>query len=112
MHEDAFHEAEDSLDSPKYAVLKWADFAELSMLANGMYTSKFESLRLKDAEVIRHQDIFAAPALFEYAQSIRTAIEIMEKCGVKPPEHLQSVADYFMSAGERASKCRTTKLPD
>jgi len=112
MHEDAFHEQVEQLEPPKYAVLKWPDFARLSLIANGMYADDFERSRLKDAEVIRHQDIFAAPALFEYAQSIRTAIEIMEKCGVTPPEHLQSVADYFMAAGERASKCRTTKLPD
>jgi hypothetical protein len=111
MHEDAFHEQGD-LEPPKYAVFKWEHYREMSIVANGMFAKGFEQMRLKDAEVIRHQDIFAAPALYEYAQSIRTAIEIMEKCGVTPPEHLQSVADYFMAAGERASKCRTTKLPD
>jgi hypothetical protein len=113
MHEDSFHNGEDStLDTPKYAVFKWEDYDEMKIVANGMFASGFEKARIKDAEVIRHQDVFAAPAFFEYAQSIRTAIEILEHLGVPAPDHLQGIADYFMGAGERASKCRTTKLPD
>lgn len=72
---------------------------------------------IDDAVVIRLQDIFAAGALYTYANSIRTAVEIMsqrsplENRDITEIEYLNELADYFM---EMAAKAESTgnKVPD
>jgi hypothetical protein len=80
-----------------------------------------EPREIEDAVVIRRQDVFAASALFSYANSIRTATEIMEleragRGGERGPvdevvDRLNEIADYFMRQAEEASKS-ASKIPD
>lgn len=81
-----------------------------------------EPLPIDDAVVIRLQDVFAAPALYAYAASIRTAIEIMERAraatGTPRAEldgivdRLNDIADYFMEQAVKAERSEKMKIPD
>jgi hypothetical protein len=80
-----------------------------------------EPREIEDAVVIRRQDVFAASALFSYANSIRTATEIMEmeraaRGGDRTDldemvDRLNEIADYFVGQAELASKS-ASKIPD
>lgn len=57
---------------------------------------------IADAVVIRRQDVFAAPALYAYASTIQTALEIIEvaKLGREAgldidTQQLQELAEFF-----------------
>jgi hypothetical protein len=64
---------------------------------------------LHDATVIRGQDLFAAPALESYANSIGIAMQVMGLGWQR--DELSKVADYFF---QRAQEARMIgyKLPD
>lgn len=70
---------------------------------------------VEDAVVIRRQDIFAPPALDCYANSIQTAIEMLQATAmsgnVDGIAELRDIADYF---AEQAAKSwsEQRKLPD
>lgn len=95
----------------KYIVFKRADW---------FGQDGFVPEEIQDAVVIRKQDIFATSALFAYAGAIRTSIEILEDTlKDNDPEYfsilaarLNHISDYFMSAGEEASKHPHRKVPD
>ncbi len=93
------------MEDDKYVVFKKEDW-DTAYVAGDMRP-------LDDAVVIRRQDIFAAPAFFEYAGQIRTTIEIMkqEGCWFEQNHHLEDIADYFMQQGEEAMRSER-KLPD
>lgn len=78
---------------------------------------------IDDAVVIRHQDVFAASAFYAYANSIRTAVEIMEMrvgetklLGVDARAEvvgrLNGIADYFIDQAMKAEASERTKIPD
>jgi hypothetical protein len=72
-----------------------------------------EGLLLEDAEVIRHQDIIAAPIFHHYASSIETVIELAQHFGVEVDEdQLRSVAEHFMEAAMASERHQNHKLPD
>jgi hypothetical protein len=94
------------IDPKKYVVFKREEYAESD-----------EIEPLDDCVVIRLQDVFAAGALYTYANSIRTTVEILsqrsplENRDVTEIEYLNELADYFM---EMAAKAESTgnKVPD
>lgn len=107
-------------DDDKYVVFDREKFAV--WLANAGSGIDLTGLReIPDAVVIRRQDVFAAPTLFAYANSIRTATEIMEMCRAEVgadrsqldpvADRLNSIADYFVTQAERAAKS-ASKVPD
>lgn len=67
---------------------------------------------LKDAHVIREQDIFAAPVLSTYASSVQTAIEILQHAGQVPPDYLYKARDHFFEAARSAEANTTKGFPD
>lgn len=71
--------------------------------------------RIPDAVVIRRQDIFAAPALESYANSVLVAIDILKANKLNdqgPINALQEVADYFHEQAEASRERDDRKLPD
>lgn len=105
-------------DDEKYVVFKRSEFENLLDVhdAWGM-----EMMRLEDAVVIRRRDLFAAPALDTYANSITIAIDVM--CGHDMPldeaieasatiGRLQEIADYFHDQARKSWETQSRKLPD
>lgn len=110
------------LDS-KYMVFKkdeWADWvARMEPGESSIFLSSCPN-PLEDLTVIRHQDLFAGPALWSYAHGINLVLK-----GLKPlaeqtggghlandlPHQLRSVADYFASAAQNADELGF-KFPD
>lgn len=74
-------------------------------------TTKAEAAALPDAVVIRRQDIFAAPALHTYYNSIGVALSVLPGTnGVH--KRLQEVADFFHEQATLADSTDFRKLPD
>lgn len=106
---------EQSIVNGKYVVFKaenWDDFKE------GILSEKqveyMETALVKDAVVIRRQDIFASSGFYAYAQAIHTAIEMVEQLGfpsITKLRELREIAEYFMNQGD-AAKLAQHKLPD
>lgn len=70
---------------------------------------------IEDAVVIRTQDIFAAPALYAYANCISTCIEILSQTDDYPTPlltRLREISDYFMDRGDEADNHHSRKVPD
>lgn len=70
---------------------------------------------VKDAVVIRLQDVFAESALWTYANEIRAALEILALMEV-PSDHpkivrLHEIADYFQAMSMAAGRA-AKKVPD
>lgn len=108
------------IDDEKYVVFDRELFAV--WLADAGSGIDLTDLReIPDAVVIRRQDVFAASTLFAYANSIRTATEIMEMCRAEVgapraqldevSDRLNGIADYFVTQAERATKS-ASKVPD
>lgn len=84
----------------KYIVFKREDFEN---------TSEVLLAEIEDAVVIRLQDIFAAPALYTYYNSIQVAMTLL------PPNEraaLLPIADYFHEMATMADKTDHRKIPD
>lgn len=84
------------------------------------YKAEFErsapvNLRLpnpvRDAHVIREQDVFAPGVLATYAGAVQTAIEVIEQQGAEVPHYLFEARDHFFMASN-SSAMRPRKLPD
>lgn len=96
----------------KYVVFKsedWSRYVEMD-LSPDKPTPRFPN-QIYDAIVIRRQDIFAAPALFEYAGQIRSCMEILQELEQPVPDQLEGIANYFSEQAELAMKTKS-KLPD
>lgn len=68
-----------------------------------------------DATVLRDQDVFTAATLHSYANSIITAIELAQACGIvdlAALDHLQAKADFFHDRAVRAERFPERKVPD
>lgn len=104
----------------KYAVLKIEDWQQIKEMISPLWGYS----DLPGCTVIRHQDIFAAPALAEYAGQISTTIEVMASMdGAKESifsslpitemyKQLGAVRDYFYEQAEIARRWPLKKLPD
>lgn len=107
----------------KYVVFKLGEFNTwYNEVLKGTDVFLFEPpVALDDATVIRAQDVFAAPALYAYANSILVALEAMQAVVegqlmgqglVNIVDRLTAVADYFHEAAVRAEQTDFKKLPD
>lgn len=106
-----FTEEEDKVTDEKYIVFKRKEFEALIRdVTPGPHSARAvleESLA--DATVIRGQDLFAAPALDSYANSISLAAMFMPLGDER--NYLMSVADYFHRRADE-SRGIAFKTPD
>jgi hypothetical protein len=101
----------ESLESPKYAVIKWKDWTDICKQQGS--GQDFEEMRLKDAEVIRKQDITAAPIFHHYASQIATFIELGKKFGLPFDfSELEQIRDHFHNAALDSENLPVHKIPD
>lgn len=98
-------------DGDKYITFKRDEFFQLlgELGAEVDISSSFTELEVKDAVVIRRQDVFAPIPLESYANSVRLAISLAEKGPVS--DRLQGMADYFYEQAT-LSWTMNRKLPD
>lgn len=107
----------------KYIVMKKEDWDEYWKHTDDMEPDLLAIPVIKDCVVIRHQDVFASSAMFDYANVIQAGLELMDSLkqrgvitgGNKYGEEvrrLRELADGFMGEGERASKWFGRRVPD
>jgi hypothetical protein len=119
------------MSEPKYAVLKWEDWVGLKdWILNGTVPDDWPRTEegtfhppsgkflIKDAEVIRKQDITSAPIFHAYSSIIMSYVEVLLSLGaeadpetMKRIEGLQEIADHFHRAAVDAELWPTKKLP-
>src|SRR5437660_11303948 len=77
----------------KYFVFKQSDFHQWlnDILVDLSKLGTWEDRYLKDAVVIRLQDIYAAQAFWEYAGNIRSTIDLLDLLGHDVPKQLQDI---------------------
>lgn len=101
---------------PKYAVFKWDEFnaMALAIFDGEPIDDLVDRYRVKDAEVIRHQDLTAAPLFYAYASIIHSFADLASQSGTLTQyESLREIADHFMSAAEVSEALgEHRKLPD
>lgn len=93
----------------KYVVFKTDEW--LDVVTHTAEAQLPEPLEPTSFTVIRHQDIFAESALLSYANSIQTALEILQVTEGKTDPGLEDLRDLFW---ERASmaKAAQKRIPD
>lgn len=99
----------------KYVVFRRDDFNDIftdNNLIAGKVRQDLSTIQVKDAVVIRTQDIFAAPALDAYANSISVALMIMGYKPGDPHPELANTADYFHERATEAWRREDKKIPD
>lgn len=118
------HSARYRISDGKYVVFKVENFYKFcneyfrSIITNTTVTVEpiAEPLVVKDGTVIRAQDVFSAPALHAYANSILVALEMVKVVEGGSPTpltaRLQAVADYFHGQAVKAEITDYKKLPD
>jgi hypothetical protein len=78
--------------------------------------TKADGTPVDDAVVIRLKDPFAAPALYSYANTIMTMLEVGADMGfdLDPQEYqrMLDIADYFHERGVEAESIKGKRLPD
>lgn len=78
--------------------------------------TKVDGTPVDDGVVIRLKDPFAAPALYSYANTIMTMLEVGEDMGVvwDPAvyQRMLDIADYFHEKGVEAESIKGKRLPD
>lgn len=97
--------------SEKYVVFKRSDWNELLI----SHREHVKSFQVEDAEVIRHQDITAAPIFSTYAHMIISFRDLLyrDQPGVPPGwASLTEIADYFAAAADKAEAYPNKRLPD
>ena len=101
----------DTMETPKYAILKWEDWQTL--LNQEPTGACWMDLLVADGEVIRKQDITAAPIFHHYASQINTFIELGKKFGL-PFDfgRLEQIAEHFHNAALDAEALPVHKIPD
>lgn len=96
----------------KYVVFKEEDWEKyLVEFERSAPVSMSLPKQVKDAHVIREQDVFAPGVLATYAGAVQTAIEVIEDQGAEVPHHLFEARDHFFMAAN-SSAMRPRKLPD
>lgn len=100
----------------KYTVFKAHEFDRYKT-RGGIYLPPFPQ-EVEDGIVIRRQDIFAAPGLTAYADSIRTTLNVIQENTQGTPDilclvdRLQDLADYFHEEAKKAWTTPYRKIPD
>lgn len=100
----------------KYVIFKAEEFERYKQRAD-FYLPPFPP-EIEDGTVIRRQDIFAAPGLSAYADSIQTALSVIqENTQVNADlrdliDRLQTLADYFHEEAKKAWTTPYRKIPD
>jgi hypothetical protein len=115
--------AHQNLSEEKYLVFKSNELIELfgkyglpmddtdcAPVAEAILTD-VENKRIKDAVVIRKQDVFAGPALHGYAASISVSARVLMSKVPDVATQLQDIADYFHREAVDAD-ATSSKLPD
>lgn len=101
-------------DQPKYVVFKTEELGEWRQRV-GSRGSDVHSMPspLDDAVVIRLKDPFAPTALYTYANTIMSLVELMEHW-IDPMEHhrMIEIADYFHQQAVQSQTIKDKKLPD
>ena len=109
-------------DTPKYAVFKWDDYKAIleAMRSNGMGdgATHVECDRIKDAEVIRHQDISSPAILGLYShivaalgESLQASLSMDYEEKLQHINELRRIGDHFDDAAAKAESI-AHKLPD
>ena len=105
-------------EQPKYAVLKWKDWKLLVDLAHNIgapdILRHLIASRIQDAEVIRHQDLTAAPLFHSYASSIHSFMDLLKSRGMLTPSmeaEMTGIADHFHDAANKSEALEHRKLP-
>lgn len=84
------------------------------MTGNEKYiVTKTDGTPVDDAVVIRLKDPFAPTALYTYANTIMSLVELMEQW-IDPQEHHRMIelADYFQAQAITSQTIQDKKLPD
>ena len=100
----------------KYFVCKKSDLRELFKRFNNPMDEallrEVTDLELPDAEVIRQQDITAAPIFHHYSSGINTLIELADSFAIPVNRlRLREIADHFHEAAMAAEQA-DHKIPD
>jgi hypothetical protein len=77
--------------------------------------TKADGTPVDDAVVIRLKDPFAATALFTYANTILSFMELMQSfqfIGQEEERRLSDIADYFMNRAVSSQALVRKRLPD
>jgi hypothetical protein len=78
--------------------------------------TKADGTPVDDAVVIRLKDPFAAPALYSYANTIMTMLEVGADMGMgleaEEYQRMLDIADYFHERGVEAESIKGKRLPD
>lgn len=104
------------IDKNKYTVIKTEEWKEIERL--GYNDRKVHPIH--DAVVIRKQDVFAATALHQYADIIRSTVEIIRSLGLMYEGEekdsivgeLMELADWFHEQAVEAEEYVGRKVPD
>lgn len=101
---------------PKYAVLHWSDWEHILGEIEHRTGQPMDDIRVPDAEVIRHQDITAAPTFFNYSSTVIGFRDLLIEAGViakgsTVDEELTEIADHFHWAGSEATLNPNRRLP-
>lgn len=100
-------------DEQKYVVFKREDFDDPESEAQAVTELLLSQLPPDSFTVIRHGDVFAAPALFAYANTIQTAIEIiLRKDEQTDVSNLIELRDLFQERATYAQQEENQKVPD
>lgn len=96
-------------NAKKYIVLRRMDWDDYQPTMGEALPEELE-----DCVVIRLQDVFAQSALYEYANNIKTFLEILDEImpGYENPkiDALMDIADYFAEMGDKCHDI-ATRLP-
>lgn len=105
--------------SRKYVVFKAEDWDDMAGKDEGGFFTSLESTNaVKDAVVLRKQDVFTSSALYEYAGQIRTSIEIIRQMwGTYGSQEsfiaaMEELAASFTEEAEDAETRYQRKVPD
>lgn len=106
-----------ALENDKYVVFKKEQFDHWMRRVRAFKPDDHPDM-LKDAIVIRRQDIFAGPGLHAYAAAISTVIEMMEGGVIFPMvmeqnlPQLYALREFFHAQALLADEYKDKKFPD
>lgn len=74
--------------------------------------TKTDGTPVDDAVVIRLKDPFAATALFTYANTIMSMLELVDEMDEEDAKRMIDIADYFHERACTSQKIAGKRLPD
>jgi len=106
------------MEDQKYVVFKREDLEKVApQLFDDLEDDDVSRFVVKDAVVIRLQDIFSGPGLHAYANVVQTSIDMIRQLGTPLAqdaylERLESLRDFFFSRASDADEVPHKKVPD